>query len=61
MHQSSFTEGQSWGALKLCWKGFRIAKAHKDKKNMIEYATRIRNLQKELGLKVSKFPDLGLE
>lgn len=61
MHQSSFSEGQSWGALKLCWKGFKIAKAHKDKRKMTEYAGRIRRLQKDLGLKVSKFPDLGLQ
>jgi len=55
-----FTKGQTWGALKKAWKAYKIAKVQKDKKNMIEYATRIQTLQKELGLAIAKFPDLKL-
>lgn len=55
-----FTISQSWGALKKCWKGYRIAKTKGDKENMIKYAERIRNVQKELDLTVSEFPNLGL-
>jgi len=57
---TQYTKGQTWGALKKCWKAYKIAKAQKDREKMIEYAKRIQSLQKKLGLEVSKFPDLGL-
>jgi hypothetical protein len=60
MSQQKFTEGQTWGALKKCWKAYKIAKAQNDRDRMLEYAKRIQSLQKELGLEVSKFPNLGL-
>jgi len=56
-----YTKAQTWGALKKAWKGYKIAKAQNDRKKMLEYAKRIRTLQKELGLEVSKFPHLGLK
>jgi len=55
-----YTKAQTWGALKKAWKGYKIAKAQNDREKMLEYAKRIRKLQKELGLEVSKFPHLGL-
>jgi len=55
-----FTKGQTWGALKKAWKAYKIAKVQNDRKKMEEYAKRIQTLQKELGLTVAKFPDLGL-
>jgi len=55
-----FSRGQTWGALRKCWKAYKIAKAQRDRNSMVEYAKRIQTLQKELGLEVSKFPDLGL-
>lgn len=58
--KKSYTTGQTWGALRKCWTGFKVAKIHKDEKKMKQYAERIRALQKELGLKVSEFPELGL-
>jgi len=60
MSQKSFTKGQTWGALKKAWKGYKIAKIQKEESKMKEYATRIRTLQGELGVKKSEFPDLGL-
>lgn len=57
----NFTTGQSWGALRKAWKGYRIAKAHGDEKKMKEYATKIRKIQKELGVAVAAFPHLGKE
>jgi len=60
MSQKSFTKGQTWGALKKSWKAYKIAKIQNDSPKMKEYATRIRTLQGELGVKKSEFPDLGL-
>lgn len=58
---TAFTTGQSWGALRKAWKGYRIAKAQEDRPKMLEYANKIRKLQKELGQQVASFPNLGLE
>lgn len=60
MSRKKFTEGQTWGALKKAWKAYKIAKIQKDNPKMKEYATRIRTLQGELGVKQSEFPDVGL-
>ena len=60
MSQKSFTKGQTWGALKKAWKAYKIAKIQNDQPRMKEYATRIRTLQEELGVKKSEFPDIGL-
>jgi hypothetical protein len=56
----SFSKGQTWGALKKAWKAYRIAKVQKDQAAMMKYAERVRTLQKELSLPVTKFPELGL-
>lgn len=50
-----YTKGQTWGALKKAWRAYKIAKVQNDNVRMIEYATRIQTLQKELGLKPAKF------
>jgi hypothetical protein len=60
MSQKSYTKGQTWGALKKAWKAYKIAKIQNDKRRLKEYATRIRTLQGELGVKKSEFPDLEL-
>ena len=57
----SHTTGQTWAALKKSWKAYKIAKVKDEKENMVEYAKRIRSLQKELGVTQSNFPDLDLE
>jgi hypothetical protein len=58
---NSFTVGQSWGALRKAWKGYRIAKVQGDNAKMREYATKIRKIQGELGISVASFPNLGIQ
>jgi hypothetical protein len=58
--QNSFTTGQSWGALRKAWKGYRIAKVQDDNTKMTEYATKIRKIQEELGVSRASFPHLGI-
>jgi hypothetical protein len=55
------TTGQTWAALKKCWRAYRIAKVRDEKEKMLEYAKRIRSLQRELGVAQASFPDLGLQ
>ena len=55
-----YSKEQTWGALKKCWKGYKIAKAQNDRQSMLEYAKRIRRLQYELNIQQSQFPELGL-
>lgn len=55
-----FTVGQSWGALRKAWKGYRIAKVQSDDTKMTEYANKIRKIQGELSIAVSSFPNLGI-
>ena len=58
--ENNFTTGQSWGALRKAWKGYRIAKVQDDNIKMTEYASKIRKLQQELGISVASFPHLGI-
>ena len=58
--ENSFTTGQSWGALRKAWKGYRIAKVQNDNAKMTEYATKIRKIQEELGISIASFPHLGI-
>jgi hypothetical protein len=60
VNSQNFTVGQSWGALRKAWKGYRIAKVQKDDTKMTEYATKIRKIQSELNIAVSSFPNLGI-
>jgi len=57
---TSFSTGQSWGALRKAWKGYRIAKVHNDNVKMTEYANKIRKIQEELGIAVASFPNIGI-
>jgi len=61
MPGASHTKGQTWAALKKSWRAYKIAKVKNERGNMIEYAKRIRSLQRELGVAQAKFPDLDLE
>ena len=58
--ENNFTTGQSWGALRKAWKGYRIAKVQDDNAKMTEYASKIRKIQQELGISVASFPHLGM-
>jgi hypothetical protein len=58
--EGGFSTGQSWGALRKAWKGYRIAKVQGDNVKMTEYATKIRKIQGELKISVASFPNLGI-
>jgi hypothetical protein len=57
---SSYTTGQTWGALRKAWKAYKIAKVQHDAEKMKEYAGRIRNLQTQLGVPQTNFPEVSL-
>ena len=57
---TQYSKGQTWGALKKAWRGYKVAKVQKNMEDMRKYAERIRTLQSELGLVQAKFPELGL-
>jgi hypothetical protein len=56
----AYSKGQTWGALKKAWRGYKVAKVQGNREDMKKYAERIRTLQKELGLVQAKFPELGM-
>ncbi len=60
VNNQNFTVGQSWGALRKAWKGYRIAKVQRDDTKMTEYANKIRKIQGELNIAISSFPNLGI-
>jgi hypothetical protein len=60
VNNQNYTVGQSWGALRKAWKGYRIAKVQNDDTKMTEYATKIRKIQGELNIAISSFPNLGI-
>jgi hypothetical protein len=53
-------ENQTWGALHKAWKGYVIAKNKDEPDRMKYYAIVIQKLERELGVKVSSFPELKL-
>src|ERR1041384_6561448 len=57
---SFFLENQTWGALHKCWKGYTIAKNKGEDEKMQLYAHRIQELQHDLGLPISSFPNIGI-
>jgi hypothetical protein len=52
---STYTTGQTWGALKKAWKAYKIAKVQNDGIRMKEYSERIRTLQTQLGVPQTTF------
>ncbi len=56
--KGNFTPGQSWGALRKAWKGYRIAKVQGDNAKMSEYATKIRKTPRRVGNKRCFIPAL---
>lgn len=50
-----YTTGQSWGALRKAWKGYRIAKVQDDKPRLKEFATKIQTIQGQLGIAIADF------
>ncbi len=60
MLDSFHFENQTWGALHKAWKGYVIAKNKDELSRMKYYAIVIQKLERELGIKVSSFPELDL-
>ena len=60
MLDSFHFENQTWGALHKAWKGYVIAKNKDELSRMKYYALVIQKLERELGIKVSSFPELDL-
>jgi hypothetical protein len=60
MLDSFHFENQTWGALHKAWKGYVIAKNKDEPNRMKYYAIVIQKLERELGIKVSSFPELDL-
>jgi hypothetical protein len=56
----SDVDTETWGGLRKCWKGFRIAKVDGDAEKQKYYAKGIRKFQRELKISVSEFPRFGL-
>jgi hypothetical protein len=57
---SGFYDTETWGGLRKCWTGYKIAKSEDDAEDMEHYAKGIRKFQRELKISVSEFPQFGL-
>ena len=60
MLECGFTDMQTWGALQKCWVGYNISRSKCDLKNQVMYPESIQKLQKELGIEVTNFENIGL-
>lgn len=58
MLRCGFTIGQSWHGLKKAWIAYRLSKEEEDTDLMKLYASVIQKIQRQLGIKVSEFPEL---
>ena len=60
---SGYTRGQGWNCLFHAWLGYRISKNPKNGESFqdrLGWAITIQNIQTDMGLQRSSFPDLGL-
>ncbi len=57
---SNYTKDQTWDTLRKVWQSFEKARVKSDASKMIEYAKKIRSLQRNLGINQTKFPRFGL-
>ena len=61
---SGYTRGQGWNCLFRAWLGYRISKNPKNGETVqdrLRWAITIQNIQTDLGLQRSAFPDLGIK
>jgi hypothetical protein len=61
---SGYTRGQGWNCLFRAWLGYRISRNPKNGETVqdrLRWAITIQNIQTDLGLQRSAFPDLGIE
>jgi len=52
---SNYSQGQSWGALRSAWRGYRAALAEGNAKRLEVQKQHINSLQAQLGLKPTRF------
>jgi hypothetical protein len=57
--ESGYYDTQAWGALRKCWKGYRIAKSQGDINKMRYYAKGVQKFE-ELRIDLTQFPQLGI-
>jgi hypothetical protein len=60
---SGYTRGQGWNCLFRAWLGYKISKNPKNGEliqDRLGWASAIQNMQTDMGLQRSSFPDLGL-
>ncbi len=55
--KTDYIVGRKWSSLKKAWKEYRKAKDENNTEKMAEYAKKILDLQKKLGVKQSEFPE----
>ncbi|HJT49574.1 MAG TPA: hypothetical protein VJ729_15425 [Nitrososphaeraceae archaeon] len=60
MVDSGFFENETWGALHKAWKGYVIAINKNERDKTERYARIIQELQHDLGLRISSFPNVGI-
>jgi hypothetical protein len=58
--ESGFSVNQAWGALHKAWLGFSIAKHNYESDRKVHYAKVIQKIQREIGIKVRDFSNIGL-
>ena len=58
--ECGYTDMETWGALRKCWKGYNISRRRIDLEKQVMYAERIQKLQKELGIEVTNFANIGV-
>ena len=54
------TYGVCMNNLRKNWIGYKIAKRENDYDRMLDYASRIQEIQRAIGFRVAEFPDLPL-
>jgi len=55
----SYTKGETWGALRNAWTGFKASRTEGDVAAMHHYARLVNDLQRQLGRKVTKFTNFS--
>ena len=56
--KSGLDISEIWNELQECWVGYKKAKFDSDYKNASHYASKIQQLQNDIGLKQAEFPEL---
>ena len=56
--RTDYIVGNDWASLKKTWKDYKKAKENFNVLRMRQYANKIKNLQKKLGLRESRFIEL---